>query len=85
MATEYTGNKSIILSTKLTGLIRFLVHYQILHFSFASHIVIALPTIATAIVVAIKGDSEEEMLNYCSFSLLKAIAICVLLIFHLDK
>ena len=29
-------------------------------FSFASYEVIALPTIAIAIVVALKGDSEEE-------------------------
>ena len=41
---------------------RFLVHYQILHlsniglFSFASSKVIALPTIATAIVVALTGS-----------------------------
>ena len=45
---------------------RFLVHYQILHlsniglFSFSSYKVIALPTIATALVVALKDDREEE-------------------------
>ena len=33
---------------------------NIVLFSVASYKVIALPTIATAIVVALKGDSEEE-------------------------
>ena len=43
---------------------RFLVHYQILHLSLASYKAIALPTIATAIVVALTR----------SYSLLRAIA-----------
>ena len=34
-----------------------------------------------SLLLALKSDSEEQRLNYCSFSLLKAIAICLLLLF----
>ena len=37
--------------------------------------------IKLSLLLALKGDGEEERSNYCSFSLLKAIAICVLLLF----
>jgi hypothetical protein len=34
-----------------------------------------------SLLLALKSDSEELRLNYCSFSLLKVIAECVLLLF----
>ena len=57
---------SVLLFINLFKFKSCLLHFGITSFLYLSSIVIALPTITIAVVVTLKGDSDNFSFNFCS-------------------